>query len=212
LTKEVAVPLRKTYEDYDQAEKVGSDPDRLYADTGPLYGETPEERYGGFSFAGAFFGWLVAIAMTVLLAGIVGAGATAASRTLNITQRQAEQQAGTFGLASALALLVILMIAYFTGGYVAGRISRFEGGRQGRGVWLLGLLVTILVAILGARFGPEYDAFPRAGLSSVPIPIDTLTVGGVVTLVAVVLGTRISAASGGKAGQRYHAKIDRELT
>ena len=205
------MPLRKTYEDHDDAEEFRPDPEPLYADTGPLHGETPQERYGGFSFAGAFFGWLVAIAMTVLLAGIAGAGATAASRTLNITPSQAEQQAETFGFASAMALLAILMIAYFTGGYVAGRMSRFDGGRQGRGVWLLGLLVTILVAVLGARFGTQYDVFTRADLASVPIPTDTLTVGGIVTLLAVVLGTRLSAASGGKTGQRYHAKIDREL-
>jgi hypothetical protein len=91
-------------------------------------------------------------------------------------------------------------------------MSRYDGGRQGRGVWLLGLLVTILLAVLGARFGPRYEAFPRVELSSVPIPTDTLTVGGVVTLVVIVLGTRIAAASGGRAGQRYHAKIDRALS
>ena len=34
----------------------------------------------------------------------------------------------------------------YGGGYVAGRMARFDGGRQGFRVWLLGLLVTIAAA------------------------------------------------------------------
>jgi hypothetical protein len=203
------VPLRKLYDDDDEAEHFGPDTGRLHTDTGPLYGETPQERHGGPSFAGAFFGWLVAIALTVLLAGIVGAGATAAGRNLNVAQSQAEQQAGTLGLVSAAALLVSMLIAYFAGGYVAGRMSRSDGGRQGLGVWLLGLLVMTLVAVLGAVFGTDYDLFHRVGLPAVPVPTNTLTVGGVVTLAAAVLGTLMFAVLGGRAGQRYHAEVDR---
>lgn len=206
------MPLSKPYEAYDDARHVGpDDTGPLYADTGPLYGETSQERYDRFNFAAAFFGWLVAIAMTVLLAGVLGVGATAAIRILHVTQSRAEQQAEAVGLAAAIALLVILMIAYFTGGYVAGRMSRSDGRRQGLGVWLLGLLgllVTILLAVLGPRFGTQYDVFAWANLSSVPISTNTLTGGGIVTFIAVVLGTRMSAVAGGKAGQRYHAKID----
>jgi hypothetical protein len=178
-------------------------------DAGPTYRETAYERYGGFTFAAAFYGWLVAVALTVLLAGVVGAIATASGATLNVTQSQAEREAGTIGVASAIALLMILLIAYFAGGYVAGRMSRFDGGRQGLGVWLLGLLVTIVVAVLGAIFGSQYDIFQRVSLPSIPIPTNALTIGGVVTLVAVVLGTLLAAILGGKAGQRYHTKIDR---
>jgi hypothetical protein len=205
------VPVRKAYSDYDAGEESDPDTGPLYADLRPLADETPQERYGGLSVRGAFFGWLVAIAMTVLLAGIVGAGATVVGRSLNITRGQVEQRAEIFGLAGAIAVLAILMIAFFTGGYVAGRVSRFDGGRQGRGVWLLGLFVTILVAALGARLGIQYEVFPQADLPSVPIRTDTLSVGGVFTLIAVILGTRMSAVSGGKAGQRYHLAVDRAV-
>ncbi|MDQ4085777.1 MAG: hypothetical protein M3165_08175 [Actinomycetota bacterium] len=192
---------RKTHHD-----RVETTADR---DDGPVYRETAHERYGGFTFAAAFYGWLVAVALTVLLAGIAGAIATASGATLNVTQTEAQREAGTIGVASAIALLVILVIAYFAGGYVAGRMSRFDGGRQGLGVWILGLLVTILVAVLGAIFGSQYDVFQRANLPSLPVPTETLTIGGVITLVAVVLGTMLMAILGGKAGQRYHTKIDR---
>lgn len=204
------MPLRKLHEDYEDADLFGLGLDSTDdADTGPVDDETPQERYGGLSLASVFFGWLVSIAITVLMAGIFGAGATAAGGALNLTQSQAEEQAGTIGVAGGIALLVILATAYYAGGYVGGRMSRFDGGRQGFGVWLLGLLVTILVAVLGARFGSEYDAFQQASLPSVSIPTDTLAVAGVGT---VVLATLVSAILGGKAGQRYHAEIDGDVT
>ena len=43
-----------------------------------------------------------------------------------------------------------LAVAYFAGGYVAGRMSRFDGARQGLGTWLLGLVVTVVLAVVGA--------------------------------------------------------------
>jgi hypothetical protein len=36
-------------------------------------------------------------------------------------------------------------------------------------------------------------------------------IGGVVTLIAVVIGTLNAAMAGGKPGQRYHTKINRAL-
>jgi MFS family permease len=188
--------------------------DDAHADTrAPGYSrEAARERYGGFSFAAAFFGWLVAVALTVLLVGIAGAVATAAGASLNIAPAEAEQEAGTIGLAGAVTLLVILMIAYFAGGYVAGRMSRFDGGRQGLGAWLIGLLVTILVGLLGAVAGAEYDIFARVSLPSLPVSTETLTFGGVIALAAILLGTLLAAMLGGKAGQRYHTKVDRAAT
>lgn len=166
------------------------------------------EAYGGFNFGAAFFGWLVAIALTVLLASIVGAIATALGDELNFTQNEAERSAGTLGISTAVALLVVLMIAYFAGGYVAGRMSRYDGGRQGIGVWLIGFVVTLLVVLIGVIAGSQYDIFQRIDLPSIPVPTDALTTGGLIALGAVLLGTLLAAFVGGKIGQRYHRKID----
>ncbi|MEJ7743764.1 MAG: hypothetical protein WKF73_15245 [Nocardioidaceae bacterium] len=171
--------------------------------------EKRREEFGGFNVGADFFGWLVAVAMTVLLAGIVGATAAAVGSTVEVNRTEAEKQAGTFGVATAIALLVILMLAYYAGGYVAGRMSRFDGGRQGVGVWLLGLLATLLVIGVGAVFGSEYNVFDRVNLPSMPIPTDTATWGGIITLAAVLIGTLLAAFLGGKVGQRYHSKVDR---
>ena len=186
--------------------------DRSTNDVGSYAAETNEQRrreeFGGFNVGADFFGWLVAVAMTVLLAGIVGAIGAAVGSTMDVNRSEAERQAGTFGLATAITLLVVLMLAYFAGGYVAGRMSRFDGGRQGVGVWLIGLLITLLVLGLGAVFGSQYNIFDRVNLPSMPIPSDTATVGGLITLAAILIGTLVAAFLGGKIGQRYHSKVD----
>ena len=171
--------------------------------------EAQKEKYGGLNLGADFFGWLVAIALTVLLVGVIGAIAAAVGASLNVNQTDAERQAGTFGLATAIALLLTLMIAYYAGGYVAGRMSRFDGGKQGVGVWVIGLLVTLIVVGLGAIFGSQYNVLPRVSVPSIPIPTDTATWGGIITLAAVLLGTLLAAVVGGKVGQRYHTKVDR---
>lgn len=147
--------------------------------------------------------------MTILLASIVGAVATAVGESLELSRTDAEGNARTFGLSTAIAVLVVLMIAYYAGGYVAGRMSRYDGTRQGLGVWLIGLVVTLLAVGLGYVFGEEYNIFDRVNLPSIPIPKDELTGGGLITLAAVLVGTLVAALVGGKVGQRYHKKVDR---
>ena len=65
------------------------------------------------------------------------------------------------------------MIAYYAGGYVAGRMSRFDGARQGFGVWLFGLLVTIAIAAAGAIFGDKYNVFEQLNLPRIPVSTAT---------------------------------------
>jgi len=167
------------------------------------------EEYGGFNWGAAFFGWLVAIALTVLLASIAGAIADAAGVSLDIAQSYEQRDAGEIGIATGIGLLVVLMIAYFAGGYVAGRMSRYDGGRQGLGVWLIGLVASVIAVGLGLLFDQKYDIFSRVDLPTIPIPTETLTSALLIALAAVVVGTLLAAFLGGKMGQRYHTKIDR---
>jgi hypothetical protein len=171
--------------------------------------EEARERFGGLNLGAAFFGWLVAIAVAVILTSIVGALLAAAGSSAHVTQTQAERQAGTIGLAAAVVLVVVLAIAYYTGGYVAGRMSRFDGARQGLGVWVIGLVVTIIAVALGAAFGAQYNILDRVDLPRIPVPTDQVTWGGIITAVAVVVGTLLAALLGGAVGRRYHKRVDR---
>jgi hypothetical protein len=117
--------------------------------------------------------------------------------------------AGTIGIVGGILLLAILLVAYYAGGYVAGRMARFNGLKQGLGVWIIALVVTIILAISGAVLGAEYNVLSQLNLPRIPIGEGALTTGGVIALVAVVLGTLLAASAGGKAGTHFHRKVDR---
>jgi len=87
-------------------------------------------------------------------------------------------------------------------------MSRFDGARQGLAVWLWGVLIAVVLAVVGAIFGSEYNVFEALNLPRIPIDEGTVTTGGIIVLVAVVLGTILAAMAGGKAGERYHRRVD----
>jgi len=166
------------------------------------------EEYGGVNWGAAFFGWLVAVGLGSLLVGIVAAAGAAVGLT-QVSGSEAEQNAESIGLGGAIVLLVVLMIAYYCGGYVAGRMSRFDGARQGFGAWLFGIVITLLLALAAVILGSEYNVLEQLNLPSLPVGESTLTTGGAIALAAVLLGTLLAAVVGGKAGERYHRKVDR---
>ena len=166
------------------------------------------DEFGGLNWGAAFFGWLVAVGVATLLTAILSAAGAAIGLT-KTSPSQAAGSADTIGIVGGVLFLLVLLVAYFAGGYVTGRMSRFDGPRQGAGVWVIGLLVTILLAVAGVILGAEYNVLSQLNLPRIPIDEGTLTTGGVIALVAVVLGTLLAAVLGGKTGTRYHRKIDR---
>jgi MFS family permease len=166
------------------------------------------EEFGGLSWGAAFFGWLVAVGVATLLTAILSAAGAAIGLT-KTSSSQAADSASTIGIVGGILFLLVLLVAYFAGGYVAGRMSRFDGPRQGVGVWVIGLLVTILLGVAGVLLGAKYNVLSQLNLPRIPIDEGSLTTGGVIALVAVVLGTLLAAVAGGKAGTRYHRKIDK---
>jgi len=177
------------------------------ADVGEVRARQRDE-YGGINWGAAFFGWLVAVGMAAILTGILSAAGAAIGLT-EISGQEAQSSAEEISLIGAIVLLLILALAYYCGGYVSGRMSRFDGGRQGIGVWVIGLLVTILLAVLGAIAGSEYNVLNKLELPRVPVDEGTLTTGAIIALIAIVVLTVLAAMAGGKAGERYHRKVDR---
>lgn len=167
------------------------------------------DKFGGLNLGAAFFGWLIAIAVTVLLTAVVGAVLSAVGSQVSITQSDAERSAGTIGIAAGVVLLVVLALAYYTGGYVAGRMSRFNGARQGLGVWLIGVVLTLVALAAGAIFGSRYNILDQVDLPRLPVSTDQLGWGGIITAVAVIVLTLLAAMLGGVLGHRYHDRVDR---
>jgi hypothetical protein len=176
------------------------------------------ERFGGISWGAAFFGWLCANGLAILLLALLSAGGVALGLTTSSTDTVQQAQdavngqidkAGAIGIGGGIAVLIVLALAYFCGGYVAGRMSRFDGARQGIAVWIIGLVVVIALAVLAAVFGAKYNILSRLNLPRIPIDEGSATTGGVIALIAVVIITALAAVLGGKAGERYHRRIDR---
>lgn len=166
------------------------------------------DEFGGTNWGAAFFGWLVAIGIGVILTALVSAAGAAVALSELDGVAQARDGAETISLAGGIALLVIALIAYFAGGYVAGRMSRFDGGRQGLAVWIWSIVAAIVLAVLGAVAGEEYNVFAALDLPRIPIDEGDLTTGAIVALLAIVIGTALAAVAGGKAGERYHRRVD----
>ena len=186
-------------------------PDGAHATRGPARDavDAQHARYGGIKWGAAFFGWLSANGLAVLLLAVLSAAGVAFGLSQGDTADEAAQQATTIGLTGGIALLVVLFLAYLAGGYVAGRMARFDGVRQGLAVWLIGLLVVVVLALLGVVLGAQYNVLSQLNLPSIPISGDALTTGGIIAGIAALLVTLLGAILGGKLGTRYHRKIDR---
>jgi hypothetical protein len=195
-TREVE-PARGT-----QTRAVGSRDTATAVDRGAQH-----EEYGGFNFGAAFFGWLVAVGITALLTALLSAAGAAIGLT-QVSDAEAQANAETISIVGGVLLIIVVAIGYYAGGYVAGRMSRFDGGRQGFGAWAIGLIVTIALAAAGAIAGSEYNLLGDLDLPRIPIDEGSLATGAGIALAAILVASLIAAVLGGKAGQRYHRKVD----
>src|SRR5262249_46241244 len=106
-----------TRDDVDHRDDVVHRDEAAYRDEAALrHHELARRRFGGTNWGACFFGWLVAIALTILLTSIIGAVVAAVGSSTNVTQSDAQRQAGTIGVAAAITLFVVLVIGYYAGG------------------------------------------------------------------------------------------------
>lgn len=172
--------------------------------------DAQHDRFGGIKWGSAFFGWLTATGLAVLLLAAISAAGVAVGVNQGLpTTDEATANADTAGIIGAIIALVVLFLAYLGGGYVAGRMARFDGVRQGIAVWLVGIIILALIAVLVAVAGSQYDLLGQLNLPTIPVDSSTLTVGGIIALVAALLVTLLAAILGGILGTRFHRKVDR---
>lgn len=182
-------------------------------DDGAVVATDPVAReraaYGGIKWGSAFFGWLSAMGVAVLLTSLlVGAGTAVGVQTPSTTTEAVDAAQG-IGWGGLAAVLAVMFVAYLAGGYVAGRMARFDGARQGLGVWVWAVVIVLVVAAVASVAGARYDVLSQ--LNSFPrIPVDagTLTTWGLISLVAAALVSLVGAVLGGVLGMRYHRRVD----
>jgi len=173
------------------------------------------DRFGGIKAGCTFFGWLSAMGMivviTVVLAtagvgsGLVdqdtsGAGDVATDTSLS------NDQIGWIGVGVVIA---IVLVAYYAGGYVAGRMARFDGARQGVGVILWTIVVAIVIAVVGVIAGSDYNVLDDV-VDSFSLPdLGDFSPEALALIGGSVLAAIIGAIVGGLAGMRFHRRVDR---
>ena len=112
-------------------------------------------------FGAAFFGWLAATGMAVLLTALVAARRHGPRLHHQRQYHESDRRGSTeCGIAGGIALFAIIFVAYFCGGYVAGRMARFNGlGKVA--VWLWAVIAAIVA-------GSFRDHSPGPGTTSWP--------------------------------------------
>lgn len=181
-----------------------------------LVREREEAVMGGIKWGSAFFGWLAAMGVAAVLTALLAAAGTALALN-NPTATSATTDlassdpgtASTIGLTGAVAVLIVMFVAYLAGGYVAGRMARIDGPRQGLGVWIWMIAIVVVAALVATLAGTAYDVLGR--LNTFPrIPLDgtQLAAAGVITIVLAALVSLAGALLGGAAGMRYHRRMD----
>jgi hypothetical protein len=182
------------------------------------YFEAAEDRedrlrdmYGGVDWLASFLGFVFALVAGAVFAAIAGVVLGPLGFSLNLTD-----PLGAAVITGLVLLGVLIFLTYFFGGYVAGRLARFDGGRNGAMllVWtLLTGLLLLLAAGVFSGFLPGGAADAIGGFVDATLAaLDSLSSAGVVGIM-VAVGTLLLALLGGllggRLGSRYHAEIDR---
>jgi hypothetical protein len=176
--------------------------------------ERQREQFGGVKVGSAFFGWLIAMGTAAILTGLLAA--TGAALGLGVALNPAAPagaaplDAETVRWIVAGALLVILLVGFYCGGYVAGRMARFNGVRQGFAVWAWAIVIAIVAAGISVALGYQDEILDGLlnAFRLLPVSEGVLTIAGVVTVVAAAVVSLGGAILGGVVGVRYHRRVD----
>ena len=208
---------RRTDEEVDSETRVIRTPGTSGApeDEAMLY--TREERlrevYGGVDWLGSFIGCIFAVVcgavLLLLLSGIVLA-------PLSFTLDLQGQEIGTATIVGLVIVGLGLFLAYFAGGYVAGRLVRFDGGRNGAAtvVWsillgvIFGVFSFLLAGFLPGGISESLESFRESSVLPTVNSLVELGLLGAGIAVGALLLMLLGGFLGGSLGTRYHTRID----
>jgi hypothetical protein len=171
-----------------------------------LHQRERQEFGGTIQWEAAFFGLLAAFGLCAML-GAMAIGAMVAIDAIG-AHDSASDVVDQVSVGGGAILVTILAMGAFTGGYVAARMARFDGWKQGLGIWLLVALMVGAVGIAAWIAGGELDPFKSITLPANPIDEGPLSQGEVAVAVGVGLGL-VCAIAGGMLGERFHREVDR---
>lgn len=170
----------------------------------------PARRFGGIQLDAAFSGWAASIGLAaILISALIGAGVAVGLAEIG---EGADAPAKEVGFAGGVLVVAIIALSYLAGGYIAARMARYDGVRQGVAVWAIGVAMTLALAATAWIAGGDVDPLRALELPRIPVEEDELTRGGAITVFAVAIVTLVAAAFGGRLGERFNRDLDRAIT
>ena len=181
------------------------------------YFEAAEERedrlrdmYGGVDWLASFLGFVFAIVLGAVFSAVAGLVLV----PFGITPDLSGGRIGASVITGLALLGVLIFLTFFFGGYVAGRLARFDGGRNGAMVLVWMFIVVVILSLAAAIFSGFLPAGMAGGIANL---VDRLVstadnlagVVGLVTAAAALLLALLGGTLGGRMGSRYHTEIDR---
>ncbi len=178
--------------------------DELFdADHEPLQDQPAD----GATFGAAFFGWLVASALAVLIGALIAASGTALGR--DRIHDWTVTHANASALLGAGLVVVAVTISEYAGGYVGGRMVHARGGTQGFAVWLLGTIAAAATSAAAYFTGRHHDLISRLDIPAwITTPATNHPRAGLIAALVVVVAALLAAIAGGISGNRYHRRLD----
>lgn len=138
------------------------------------------------------------------MGGLVAAGANELAfqiDTIDIDGNVSEVDWVGFAVAAA-----VIFIAFFFGGWVAGRMARVDGAINGVALVIWFVVLTVGFAVAGAYLGPEYNVVAMLDLPDwvSQLDIDERTTNGIIAAIVTVVVALIGAVLGGRLGEVFH--------
>lgn len=152
-------------------------------------------RFGGVDPMAVLSGTLAAVGSLVVLSSVAGAVGR-----IGYLQGTGTQE---LSVAALVGGLVVLALSLLLGGYVAGRVARYEGKRNG-------LLTGIAFVVLSAALAAAATSSGKVRNLELPrwVDTDTLTVAALVSAGVALVVALVAATLGGALGARYHRRVD----
>lgn len=167
------------------------------------------EVYGGVDWLASFVGCVFAIVSGGVLLSFLSSLVLV---PLGFTLTLEGQGINALIIAGLVIIGLVLFIAYLCGGYVAGRLARFDGGRNGAATVLWGILLSMILLLVGGFLpGSLFELLREFVRNSVwPIVGGLTEVGlaGVGVVIGALLLELLGGFLGGRLGNSYHTRID----
>jgi hypothetical protein len=166
------------------------------------------EVYGGVDWLASFIGCVLTVVCGAVLLPLASLVLNPLGFTLDLEERQVD----TVIITGLVVIGVAFFLSFLIGGYVAGRLARFDGGRNGAATILWTILLSVILLFFGSFLpGALFENLQNFIENSLIPAIGSLTelglIGAAIIVGALLVGL-LGGFLGGRLGNRYHARID----